>query len=279
MKFLFAIIGILCLSSCTWQHQNKSPIRTADTGNLMDQLNYKKVIRVGVKTNAPPFAKQEDDGSYWGFDIDMAKAIGKELGLRVQFVPVSPNQRIPYVREGRVDIVVASMTITRYREQFVDFSIPYFQDGQGLLFRSNSKFTSYRDLKDRKVGAVIGSTSYKNMVKVQPDCKIVPFENYADGVQALLDEKTDAFTSDYLILMGLKNKHKDHTILELRGNRFTAEPYGVAMMENQSKLRDNVNNAIMSIWENGIWQEIYQTWFGEGSVFQNQNDFHIEVTP
>ena len=281
MKLLLALLLCISMSACTGNKKSalNVPFKVADEQNLWLAVKDRNELRVGVKTDAPPFARQETDGSFWGFDIDIAKALARELGVKIRFVPVVPSQRIPYIREGRVDIVIASMTITREREKDIDFSIPYFQDGQGLLFRCDSHFENYRDLKNKKVGAVLGSTSMKNLKKIQPDCSIISFENYQDGVQALVDNKVDAFTSDYLILMGLKHKHKDKALIELRGERFTAEPYGMAMRENQSDFRDEVNNAIMTLWENGLWQEIYETWFGEGSVYRSNLKFHVEVSP
>ncbi len=250
----------------------------ATGGDLWGRVEKRGTIIFGVKADAPPFGQRKADGSFWGFDIDIARALAHELGLKAEFVPVKSNERIPFILEGKADAVIASMTITREREKQVDFTIPYFQDGQGLLCRKDSPVQGYRDLKGRKVGAVTGSTSGVNMVKVQPECAVLDFPDYPAAVQALVAGKVDAMTSDTLILEGLV-KARAEGDLAVRGLRFTAEPYGIAVPENQSRLRDQLNGALMALWEKGVWHDIFQTWFGEGSNYRSDIQFNIPLTP
>ncbi|MBF0197178.1 MAG: transporter substrate-binding domain-containing protein [Planctomycetes bacterium] len=269
---LLSLLALLALPSC----------RCLDSTALqeagLDAIQKKGELVVGIKQNAPPFSFQNAEGEYTGFDVDIAIALAAQLELKLKLVPLeSSSDRIPYIQENKVDLIIASMTITRGRDKVIDFSIPYFQDGQGLIFRKNSAAKGYKDLKGKKVGAVNGTTSLRNMSKVQPEAQVVIYSNYANGLEGLLKGEVDAFTSDYLMLLGLRNNHAQKDELEVKGSRFTVEPYGIGMKENSSELRDSVNKALMQIWSNETWSEINEKWFGEGKSYYNENYFEISL--
>jgi polar amino acid transport system substrate-binding protein len=234
------------------------------------------VLRVGVKDHAPPFSVADKTGRLGGFDVAIGQAISSYLEVRMEVVPLQSKDRIPFLNEDKVDIVVATMTTTRSREEEVDFSIPYFQDGQSLLCLQDSEIQSYQDLSGQKVGAVMGTTSMKNMTQVQPLAEMVGYASAKDALAALESGEIVAFTSDMLMLMGLMLENKELS-LELRGGRFTVEPYGVAIRSNQSNLRDKVNDAIMALWKSGTWKAMYEKWFGPKSDYAHDNAFEVPV--
>ncbi len=275
------LIGSLLLMGIMGcQLSSLAPKQAAADQNLWKTIEKRGSIRFGVKADAPPFGAKNEDG-FWGFDIDIASSICENLGLKAEFVPVTSGERIHKILSREVDVVIASMTITRERENDVDFTIPYFQDGQGFLVSIGSGIQTNIDLKDKKVAAVEGSTSSKNMAKLQADSKVIPFSGYDPAMDALLAGEVDALTSDYMILKGLLIGHPGAgKKLELVSRRFTIEPYGMALLENQSDLRDILNNALMNLWSSGRWQESYETWFGQGSVYDMPHtSFRLPVTP
>ena len=234
------------------------------------------LIRVGVKAHAPPFSESKE-GKLVGFDVSIAQAIASYLEVELELVPLASAERIPSLLEKKVDIVIATLTITRSREDQVDFSIPYFQDGQSLLCKKDSKVESYQDLKELKVAAVKGTTSLKNLPLVQPAAIVVDYDSPELAMEALLKGEIDAFSSDMLMLMGIKLNHPQGDQLELRGGRFTVEPYGVAVRPNQSDMRDKINDAIMSMWKSGTWKAMYTKWFGPQSPYAMDNSFEVKV--
>lgn len=276
----FAILSIFCLflSSCcclnTRQNTYSSFYKEKDD---LVAIQKKSVVRIGVKRHAPPFSQKNSDQSLVGFDVDLAKSISNELGVKCELIPLDSKDRVPFLKNNRVDLVIATMTATRKREQAIDFSIPYFEDGQGLICRKDSSIQSYSDLKNKKIGAAAGTTSYLNMQQVQPECKMVAFKNYNAGVKALLLGQIDAFTGDYLVLKGLQLNHEQSSALELRGNRFTVEPYGVALRENQSNLRDSVNRILKTLWNNGTWSKIHSKWLGKDSAYKSNDNFTMKT--
>ncbi len=275
----FAFLSVFCLilTSCYCSNvkTNKYSEKLTSGDDLVD-IQSKGIIRFGVKRHAPPFSQKNNEGDLEGFDIDIAKSIAINLGLDLELVPLDSKDRIPYLKDHTVDAVIATMTATRKREKAIDFTFSYYEDGQGLICKKDSLIMSYKDLKNKKVGAAAGTTSFNNMGQVQPECSMVAFKNYNEGLTALLEGKIDAFTGDYLVLKGLKHNHKQSDNLEVRGDRFTVEPYGIAVRQNQSNFRDRLEKVLAELWENGTWESIHEKWLGEDTAYRSNDDFKMQ---
>lgn len=245
--------------------------------NDLDLIRKRGLVRVGIKKHAPPFSFKGADDEYEGFDVEMAKAIASYLEVSLKLIPLDSKDRIPFLNKNKVDLVIATMTITRSRESSVDFSIPYFQDGQALLGLKSSGIEGYRGLKNKKVAVIHGTTSQSNMPQIQPNCELVAFNTPQQALNALLENKVEVFTSDAMMLIGLSIDHAKGDQLEIKGDKFTVEPYGVAMRQNQSKLRDLVNESIMDLWKSGSWKRQYEMWFGENTPYHSKNYFTVDV--
>jgi polar amino acid transport system substrate-binding protein len=279
MKNAIVILLVaIALCSCTCPRPSSV---TADggAGDALARITAANRVRIGVKTDTPPFGVRT--GETWsGFDIELALAVSKVLGIEnIDFVPVTSADRDDKILAGEVDMVIASYTITRYREKEVDFTIPYFQDGQALLVPVDSKISSYLDLAGRKVGCVKGSTSSYYLKQTSPDCQSMVVPDLNTLMAELRSGAVEAITSDMLILIGLMRNDAEPQRWRVAGDRFTGEPYGIAIPENQSKWRDALNNALMELWENGTWQRIANAWFGPGSKYESKSDFAIVPYP
>ena len=274
-RLIFAFAVVFLLTACGGG-SNRTAAPMLDT---MQQVKAANILRVGIKADTPPFGFKRG-GELAGFDVDLAYALAQQLGIKdVQFVAVTSADRIKKLMDNEVDVVIASMTITRTREQQVDFTIPYFMDGQALLVKADSSIQSYQDLAGKKVGAVRGSTSGSNMTQVAPDCTVVQLAGFSAMLKALDDGTVDAVTTDSLILTGLMRNSSKPEAYRIAGNKFSTEPYGIAVRENQSQWRDAVNDALQEMWENGRWQLIFDTWFGPRSKYATETTFSITPYP
>lgn len=280
LPFFLLTAAILALSACTGGDRAAAP---AGANDVLAAVTAAKTVRVGVLANNPPFSFQI--GQQWaGFDIEIAQGVANHLGIeKIDFVPVALDQRSPSIVNGTVDMVVASMTITRYRESTssnkVDFSLPYFQDGQALLVKSASPIKSYLDLNGKKVGAIKGSTASYYMTQINPDATV---EKYADNealLKALETGEIDAATNDYLVLAGMVANAADPVALRIAGDRMTAEPYGIAVAQNQSAWRNAINHALLAMWESHDWHAAADTWFGPTSKYASPVNFVMPVYP
>ena len=275
LPLLFLAAAVLVLSACTGGDRAAAP-----TGvDVLSAVKAAKTVRVGVLANNPPFSYQVG-GTWTGFDVEIAQGVANHIGIEhVEFVPVTLDQRSDSVIAGKVDLVVASMTITRYRERRVDFSIPYFQDGQSLLVKAASPIKSYLDLNGKKVGAVKGSTASFYMKQINPDANVVTFADNAALGKALENDEIDAATNDQLVLTGMVVSAKDPAAWRIAGDRLTAEPYGIAVAQNQSAWRNAINHALLSLWETQDWHATADTWFGPTSKFATPVNFVMQVYP
>jgi ABC-type amino acid transport substrate-binding protein len=246
---------------------------------VWNRIMGREKMVVGVKADAPPFGVLRDDGQFWGFEVDLAMALGQHMGVEVELVPVSAKQRAPYILQDKVDLVMATMTMTQKREQVVDFSIPYFEVGQGLITHADATIGSFEDLKGKKVAVLEGTQAFHTLRRIQPDCYLVIVDSYGNGIDQVLNKDVDAICSDHLLLMGLLHDHPGMALLTLVEETFAPDPYAIAMRENESTLRDTVNEALMQFWEEGIWQDTYETWFGMGSMYNHDLVFRINMLP
>ncbi|KRK70859.1 glutamate ABC transporter substrate-binding protein [Lacticaseibacillus nasuensis] len=197
-----------------------------------------------------------------GFDIDMAKAITKQiLGPKgkADLVQVTSDTRVPMLKGGNVDAVIATMTITPDRQKVLNFSQPYFNAGQALLVKKGSPIKSVKDLvKGTKVIGVQGSNSVDNVKKAAPQTQVLQLSDYAQAFTALKSGQGDALTTDNGILYGMSEQDHDYVVV---GGTFTKEPYGIAMNKGQDNLTKAMNTAVDQLRANGTYAKLINKWF------------------
>ena len=273
-RILVFLCALLCLGAC-----NRESGEMAKQASLFDQVQANSELRVGVKADSPPFGFAMGQDIYAGFEIDIIQALARELGIKkLIYVPVASNDRINAITDGKVDVVIANMSTTRTRDKLVDFTIPYFRDGQLLLVKEGSDISSYLDLSGKSVACIKGSTGTENLTIVAPNAKLLVCENNEQMLEALRSGKADALTNDGIVLEGMRNKNKADK-LKVVGEHFSDELLAIALPENQSDLRDALNEGLQRLWETGEWHSVYEAWFGPGSGYKHVEQFHMETFP
>ncbi|WP_419880699.1 transporter substrate-binding domain-containing protein [Peribacillus sp. B-H-3] len=255
---LISMMAVLILAGCGGE-------KTSGDGkgkDVLAQIKDRGKIIVGVKNDTRLFGlKNPSTGKVEGFDIDIAKALAKEIlgdENKVQFKEVTSKTRMPLLQNGDIDAIIATMTITDERKKEVDFTDVYFDAGQSLLVKKGSKITGIQDLKKgTKVLAVKGSTSAINIREKAPDTTVLEFENYSEAFAALKSKQGDALTTDDAILYGMVDEDPSY---ELVGGTFTKEPYGIAVKKGNKKLVDELNKALKKLKDSGKYQEIHDKW-------------------
>jgi len=235
----------------------------AFAGKLED-IKAKGVFTAGVKDSQQPFGfVDEKTKQIVGFEIDLMQYLADKLGVKLAVKPVTSSTRIGMLTQGDVDIVAATMTHKKDREGQVDFSITYFMTGQRLLVKKGGPVKSVKDLAGKKVGSVKGSTSEQNVKKAEPATTVISFETYPEAFLALKQGKVEAVTTDEAILVGIKYSDDKPDAWDIVGDYISPEPYGLGVIENDSKFRDFVNLTLMEMWEKGDYKKIYEKWFGK----------------
>ncbi|HXX32929.1 MAG TPA: transporter substrate-binding domain-containing protein [Thermodesulfobacteriota bacterium] len=231
-------------------------------GTLQDVKKRGKLI-VGVKTDYPPFGFLDKKGVNKGFDIDIAKALAKELfgnEEAIQFMPVTSGNRIAFLTSKKIDVIVATLTITEEREKQVDFSAPYFITAQLILVRDDSKITKYEDLAGKKVATIRGSTGDIAIEELVPTAERIEFERNFEALQALKDRRVEAFVEDFVLLFNLLQKNRGLKMASLQP--FRPARYGLAVRKGDKEWLDFVNTTLAKMKETGEYEKLLEKWFG-----------------
>jgi ABC-type amino acid transport substrate-binding protein len=234
-------------------------------GSTMARIVEEGKLTVGISHNIALFGELDPvSGEVSGFDVDLAREIARELGLRedqIEFVDLLVEDRVPYVAQGKVDMVVMVATITPERLEVVDFSRPYFLAGQSLLVdEARRTISNVRDLPGKRVCVPTGGTSIDTLTEMAPLAELAPLANIQDCVTALKNGEVDAFSTDDIVLAGFAAENEG---LVLVGGQLTQEPYGVILPKGQTDMVQFVNGAITAMIEDGRWGKLYYQYMAD----------------
>lgn len=256
---LIAFIGllsVLLLAGCG---------KSIASQDVLQHAKQTNTIVWGVKADTRLFGLMNTkSGKIEGFDIDMAKAITKQiLGPKgkAELVQVTSDTRVPMIKGGNIDAIIATMTITPDREKVLNFTQSYFAAGQSLLVKKGSRIHSVKDLKkgDKVIG-VQGSTSVDNIQKAAPQATVLQLSDYAQAFTALKSGQGVAVTTDNGILYGMSEQDPNYVVV---GGTFTKEPYGIALNKGQTNMTNAMNKAINTLSKNGTYEKLINKWFGD----------------
>jgi polar amino acid transport system substrate-binding protein len=233
-------------------------------GTFMSTIAVRGRLIVGVDQNKYLFGyRNATTGEIEGFDIDLARAVAAAIfGTahdHVQLVAITPAQRIPFVSTGKVDLVVDTMTMNCDRWRQVSFSSQYYAAGQKVMVPTSSTARSIDDLGGQKVCAVAGSTSIANIAARRSKPIPVSVHDWTDCLVMLEQGQVAAISTDDAILSGLAKQDPTTKVI---GDRFTQEPYGMAISKDHPEFVRFVNAVLANLRGNGGWTALYQKWLG-----------------
>ena len=237
-----------------------SPEASLAGGPTVDQIKAAGKLVCGVKFDVIAFGfRNPTSGEIEGFDADLCREIAAALGVEPEFVEAISANRIPFLQEDRVDIVVSTMTRNEERLGQIDFSKIYYLAGQRILVKADSAYQEVEDLVTAGVPVCSGqgSTSETNLRdKGVSEDNLVLFATYSEAAQALLDGRCDAVSTDDSILFGLAQQNDG---LEVRGATFTEEPLGIGIKKGKDDLVAFINGVLDGMAASGRWAELYDT--------------------
>jgi glutamate transport system substrate-binding protein len=238
----------------------KKPTFAPDT--TMAKIQSKGTMTVGTKFDQPLYGEKTLSGDIEGFDVEIARIIANELGVKVTFVEAVSKNREPFIQNGNVDLVVATYTINDKRKKIVDFAGPYYKTGQSLMVRkSEAAIKSKDDLAGKKVCSVEGSTPAERIKTVAPKAAVTLFDTYGKCATALENKQVDAVTTDEAILLGLVSKKPD--AYKVVGDTFSEEPYGIGLKKGDQAFRDFLNTLVETIHKDGRWKTALEKTVGK----------------
>jgi polar amino acid transport system substrate-binding protein len=231
----------------------------------LDDIKKAGVLRVAAFDGNPPFGFiDEKSKQIVGLDVDYANELGKKLGVKVEFVPTNPANRVPLLTSGKVDLVFANFTITEERAKVIAFSIPYIASGQQFLARKGT-LKSAEQLKGLKVGADKGTTMEQTLREKYPDTQVISFDDTPFALAALRNGNVQALTQDGTKLVAIHASLPDKEKYEIPPFAISEELEGVGIPKGEARLESYINAWLVELEKNGTAQKIYDKWFGPTS--------------
>lgn len=260
---LVALLALGLAAGCQDPERTQFP-----AGSTMAALQDAGTITVGVKYDQPGVGfRNLATGKLEGFDIEIAKIVARRLGIdadRIKWEPTVSKDRESYLRTGKVDLVIASYSITGKRSAQVGQAGPYFVAGQQLLVRkAEARITGPDRLAGSKVCSVIDSTSLATLLK-EYKAEPVSKATYTECVQLLLAEEVDAVTTDDAILLGYVGQQPEK--LKVVGRPFTTEKYGIGYQLGDRAFCQFLTETIRLAEEDGSWADAFERTLGRAGV-------------
>ena len=250
------ILAVAVTATACGGDETRSVSNSAENGNLT----------VGIKFDQPGLGLRNPDGTFTGFDVEVAKYIAGQLGVseeNIEFKEAPSAQRETLIQNGEVDYVVATYSITDSRKEKVDFAGPYFVAGQSLLVRSdNTDITGPDSLNGgKRLCSVAGSTPAQKVKDTYAqDVQLQEFDTYSACVEALRNGAVDAVTTDDIILAGYAAQSPGE--FKVVGEPFTEERYGIGVALGDDESRTAINDAIEEMISSGAWESAFQETVG-----------------
>ena len=222
----------------------------------------KDVFTVATDNSYAPFEFIDDDtGELEGFDVDLIEALAEEAGIEIEIQQLEFDGIVAGVGSGKFDIGIAGMTITDERKENIDFSQPYYEAGLILAVdKDNDEIESIDDVDDKVVATRVGSTS-EDYLKDETEAEAESFPEIVEAYQVVMQGKVDAVLYDLPNVLYYSSKETGGD-LKTVGDRLTGEDYGIAFPKG-SEIRDDIDDALTTLKEDGTYDDIYEEWFGE----------------
>lgn len=231
----------------------------ADT--TMGRIQERGQIRIGVKYDVPPFGfRNPENNEIEGFDVDLGLFVAEKLGVEADLVEAISDNRIPFIQDGTVDLVLSTMTINEERAQEIGFTDPYFIARGRVLVPEDSDIAGVEDLAGRRVCTALGSTYEATLKEQAPESELRLVDAYSECLELLQNGAVDAISTDDVILTGMIIQ--DDT-LKLVGDELTVEPYGGGFKKDDTEFADFLDGVIEEWKSSGAWQESYDRWLGQ----------------
>ncbi len=286
MSRILSTVACLLLASIATAHAQSSDA-------ILDRIKQKKQISIGYREASIPFSLLDDERKPVGYAIDICmkvvEAVKRKLELpelSIAFVAVNPQNRIALVANGTVDIECGSTVNTIARQSQVDFSAAHFISATRLLVKEGSGIKEAEDLDGKAVALPINTTPERLIRALieekKLNVKIVPVRDNSEGFLALSTGRADAFSTDDILLFGLRKSAPNPSDYAVVGRPLSFDPYGLMVQKNSTVFLSIVNATIARLIRSGEMQALYAKWFTPLSVALSPDlaaAFKLQATP
>ena len=257
-KKISAILASVLLAVGITACNEKEPANAQKTTSTIEQLKQVGKVRIGVFSDKPPFGYVDAQGKSQGFDVEIAKAITKDLlgdENKAEFVLVEAANRAEYLVSNKVDIILANFTVTPARKEVVDFANPYMKVALGVVSKDGGVITDIEQLKGKTLLLNKGTTADAYFTKNYPDIKTLKFEQNTETFEALRDGRGDALAHDNTLLFAWAKENPGFTVgIKNLGDQDTIAP---AVKKGDTELLNWLNAEIQKLGKEGVLKQAY----------------------
>lgn len=221
-----------------------------------------KVLRIGSDISFPPFEFKED-GKQKGFDIELAEAVSKEMGAKLEVKDITFSDLIPAVKDNKIDAILSGFEGTEERAKDLSYSDPYLPAGYSVLTTKDSSVKDWGDLKGKVIATQTGTTHTAISVDFGAE-RVHAFEEKDNVIKALKEKKVDAIVVDTPVALYYA-KHDDHLVVA-GAPRISKTGLVFAVKKGNTELQKEINEALKKVKDNGTYDKIYKEWFGDQAI-------------
>ncbi|CAM3592113.1 transporter substrate-binding domain-containing protein [Thalassospira profundimaris] len=233
----------------------------AASASALDSISEAGVLKVAVPQDFPPFGSVGTDMQPKGYDIDMAALIAEELGVKLELVPVTSSNRIPYLNTGKVDLVISSLGKNPDREKVIDFSDPYAPFYNGVFGPADFSVEKAADLVGMSVGVTRGAIEDLELTKIAPsDVDIKRYEDNNGTISAFLSGQVDLIATGNVTAAAIIERdppRKPEPKFLIKNS-----PCYVGLNKEEPELMAKVNEIIAASIADGRLNAIAEKWLG-----------------
>jgi polar amino acid transport system substrate-binding protein len=235
----------------------------------LDDIKKKGVLVVGVKTDYPPWGTRDAGGAIVGMEPDMAADVAKRLGVKLELVSVVSSNRMQFLQQGKIDLMIATMSDTPERRKAVGTVDPvYYASGVAILAHKKANIKSAADLKGKPVCALQGAFYNNDLQSKYTGQDLVAFKGVTEAEQALLDGRCVGFVYDDVVLVWKKaqeNKWEAFDVVQL--NEWTPVPWGLAVkIEELNTAWGKFMSDVLKDWlKSGALLALEKKWVGSNT--------------
>ncbi|AMK11907.1 transporter substrate-binding domain-containing protein [Pseudodesulfovibrio indicus] len=265
--FVLATLFLLAAAAlgCSQQPASQTAAKSAASAPVsqLDTILQRGVIKVGFDT-FKPWAMKDKKGDYVGFEIEVARKLAEDMGVKVEFVPTKWSGIIPALLTGKFDIIIGGMSITPQRNLKVNFSLPYEYSGMSLVASRElaDGRSSINDFNNpaTSIAVRLGTTAAEAAKNFLPKAKILFFDEESQTIQELLNQRVHAVVASNPLPMNLSKEYAEQLYLPMKDD-FTREPIAFAVRKGDPDFLNWLNNWVRVTMSKGWLQNRYEYWF------------------
>lgn len=246
MRIAYCIFLLICMNCCSDNNNGSN----SSANNSRDNL-----LVVGVAADYPPFEFIQN-GEFKGLDIDLINLIGKSLGRKIQFKDLNYSNLFAALNAGQIDVAISTITFTEARNRNFDLSNPYHWSDIALIFKKDYPIKQISDLRDKTVGAQLGSTMEMWAIDCGQPIKLISMDVSLQLIEALKSNQLDVVVSEAAQAKEFCNSNSDLGYLVIAKS---SNGYVIALKKG-SKLLPEINDALRVIQQNDKFNELKNKW-------------------